>query len=466
MTIDQSLIVSFLTAFNCLLGQEELDGILNAHGPCGRGGVKVTRAQVVVALVCRVMHRVGTLGSHFHRLFGMKVSESTLSERRGNMHWEAFEQILQRALQPRADEATHPKAFYKGLRLVGLDGTKFSATNTPQILDKIPKTKTRRFEAAFAKIQAVVAVELGLHNPIGAVVSYENEGEITLARRLFSSIPSRSLVVVDRAFGCGAFINSLLPTLKESESALLVRVKLNLKSVVKEVLSDGSALVDVPLYVPGTTKKTKESLTVREIRARVKKAGEWVTVRFWTTLLDEHTYPARELLEIYALRWEQEIAFRELKIDMRSTSLLVSQTPETARQEIAALLIAQAILVNARISVAASESSPEEEQEVLRISFSKVLDALRGLWPIIAFGEDIISDLQIRTLVERVIVHLNTQVSSPRRARSCPRKLRQPVSSFPRLLNNSYHNGEPLYEILDPIGHQHESDSKISNTMV
>jgi len=41
---------------------------------------------------------------------------------------------------------------------------------------------------------------------------------------------------------------------------------------------------------------------------------------------------------LYGRRWEQEIFYKELKVDMRSTPCLRSHTPLTAAQEIAALI--------------------------------------------------------------------------------------------------------------------------------
>ena len=42
-----------------------------------------------------------------------------------------FDQLMRAALKPKADPRRHPEAFYKGLRLCGVDGSLFSVTNTP-----------------------------------------------------------------------------------------------------------------------------------------------------------------------------------------------------------------------------------------------------------------------------------------------------------------------------------------------
>lgn len=53
--------------------------------------------------------------------------------------WSVFTAIVAFALKPKAQEEKHPQAFYNGLRLVAVDGTEFSVTNTPQILGPLAK---------------------------------------------------------------------------------------------------------------------------------------------------------------------------------------------------------------------------------------------------------------------------------------------------------------------------------------
>ncbi|MES2569107.1 MAG: hypothetical protein V4710_03515 [Verrucomicrobiota bacterium] len=74
---------------------------------------------------------------------------------------------------------------------------------------------------------------------------------------------------------------------------------------------------------------------MREIRGRVRRPGEkWVEVRFWTSLLDWKQCPANELVALYARRWEQELVYKELKVDMRQAELLKGQTLESKRLSI------------------------------------------------------------------------------------------------------------------------------------
>jgi hypothetical protein len=209
-----------------------------------------------------------------------------------------------------------------------------------------------------------------------------------------------------------------------------------LKRRLLQVYPDGSALVEI-----SSGKKTRQ---VREVLARVQRGGggAFTTVRLWTSLLDWQRYPAQELLALYARRWEQEIFYKELKVDMRSTPYLQSHTPLTAMQEVAALILAYAVLVDYRI-----EAATVGEVGVLRISFLKTLEVVRGLWHFLELSADLLGPDGVRVLVRRALRQIADAAIPKRRQRSCPRALRQPVSSWPRLRKNTYRNGAIEYSV-------------------
>lgn len=76
------------------------------------------------------------------------------------------------------------------------------------------------------------------------------------------------------------------------------------------------------------------------------------TLRLWTTLLDYKRYPADELAGHYATRWESELYYRELKIDVKGDAVLASHTVEAAFQEVAATVLASAIVARMRVEAA------------------------------------------------------------------------------------------------------------------
>jgi len=111
---------------------------------------------------------------------------------------------------------------------------------------------------------------------------------------------------------------------------------------------------------------------------------------------------------------------------------LRSYTPETGRQEIAALLICRAMLADLRLEVAR-----RGDIAVLRVSFPKVLHHGAALWEVFAWGGETLSNPQKQSMVRGMYKSLRRQISGPRRSRSCVRAIRQPVSSWPRKIRNS-----------------------------
>jgi hypothetical protein len=341
--------------------------------------------------------------------------------------------MMSAALKPKANPARHPDAFYHGLRLCGIDGSTFSLTNTPQVKKRMKKARSRRGRAAFPKVGVAVMVELGLHNPLAAALGAQGESEMVLAKRVVASQPEQSLLISDRYYGIPALLVDLPAA---GQRHFLVRVKANLKRRLLEVLPDGSALVEI---ASGEKKRQ-----VRELLARVQrgKGGAFTTVRLWTSLLDWRRYPAQELLAQYGRRWEQEIFYKELKVDMRSMPCLQSHTPLTAMQEIAALILAYAVLVDYRI-----EAAKVGEVGVLRISFLKTFELVQGLWQFLEVSADLLGPDKIRLVVRRTLRQIAEVAIPKRRQRSCPRALRQPVSSWPRLRKNIYQNGPVEYSV-------------------
>lgn len=422
--------------FTELLSVSFVFQLFRKWGPGKRRAFKLKPHQLLMGMVFHAMNGAGTLAEHVSQITGIGMSDSALSQRRSNLGWEIFEAILGVALKPRAQAREHPNAFYAGLRLCGVDGSQFSVANTPQVKKGMRKAKSRRQRAAFAKVGVGVLVELGIHNPIAASIGNQGESEMTLAQKILPHLPEKSLLIADRYYGVAKVIGLFKELHPTGKREFLLRVRSNLKGRVLETYHDGSALIEVESE--GTRTQ------VREIQGRVRVGeGKWSTVRLWTSLLDSKKHPAAVLVALYSRRWEQEGFYRELKVDMRSADLIRSHTPETAAQEIAALLISYALLVEQRLKVAGMG-----EVEVVRISFLKVMETLSGLWRFLEATKGLMTGKQVDKLVSKILQQVADQALSKRRKRSCPRGLRQPVSSWPRITKNTYKNGGPEYRTL------------------
>jgi hypothetical protein len=389
---------------------------------------RVPVAQLLPALTFHVMQHAGTLATHFGQLFDAPLADSSWSDRRTRLPWAIFADLMRRGLRPRATRRQHPDAFWRGYRLVALDGTHFSVTKPPQVRRTVRKARTRRGRAAFAKLASVVWLEVGLHNPLAAAIGRPGQSEWALAQEVVAQVPARALVLADRLYGCGAFVLPLLTACARVGSQCLLRVKVGLQAQPGPRLRDGSRLVTVGPWDRAHRQRV-DTVTVREIRVRVGRPGHRTHVlRLWTSLLDAQRAPALELAQVYARRWEHELYYRELKRQLRKTHVLQSHTVETAAQEIAALILASALLAVERARAAPAGISP------LRVSFPWVLEIVKAMWFTVLVGEHVLTDAQTHQILARAYAVMGACVTPARRARSCPRAVRQPTLKWPRLL--------------------------------
>lgn len=424
----------FPKAFAALLSEACCNRIFTSHGPRGAGSPKLTPWQWIMARVYHELARSGTFSANVKTITRVTISDSALSQRAHSIGWKLIGEILSEVLRPLADIVRHSEAFYRGYRLLAMDGTRFDLRNTPAILAGARKAACPKGtgETAFAHLLGVVLVELGLHQPLAAAFGWQGEGELTLARDLLSRhrLPQRSLLLADRLFGTPIWIWQLRGALEQSGSDLLMRVKSNLKIIRERQLADGSWLVNVNVVDPATRRKLG-TLRLREIHAHIHYVGgaKPLSMRLWTTLFDEARHPAAGLVELYAARWEEELFFRELKSHLHGRdNLLDAQTPETAAQEVLALLLAASLVARQREAVA-----DRADVGLLRVSFAKVLHKTAALCELLALGEDLIDTAALGKWIERILDDLATSaLIQKRKPRSCPRTLRQPVKDWPK----------------------------------
>jgi hypothetical protein len=427
----------FMSLFNQMISVRERKKLAAAYRRTLAGAPPRLRdVDLMAGLVFHVCQSAGVLSEHVYQITGKRISDGSLSERRQTMDWPLWMALVRKSCGPLAQGSQHPGAFYKGWRLIGIDGTTWNVANTPPIKDGTRKTRSRRRSAAFYRLGGAVLYELGLHNPIAAHLGLKGESELALASELWPLLRKDWLLIADRYYGVGKVAGALCRL--DAKPAFLLRIRKNLTVTIIKVLRDGSALIHV------RDPETGQKILLREIRARVRRrSGQWVTIRLWTNLLDDKIHPAQALVQLYAMRWEQETAFKELKIDLKRETLLLSHTLCTAAQEVAALLVAQAIIARARLAAADFGRVP-----VLHISFIKTLQAFRAVWTTFTIIDELLPQPVRHILVYRVLRALVAQQSPPRRPRSCPRAVRQPIHKWPRLLRNTSSSGRFCYKIV------------------
>jgi len=323
----------------------------------------------------RVMRKLaGTLAWAARGVTVTIPSEEALSNARARLGSAPLRLLFEKTAGVLAEPGS-PGAFWRGLRLVSLDGTTLDVQDTGPNWERFggPSTKEpsgKKLRGAFPQVRLLALAECGTRALIAACCGGYRTGEKTLARQLLTGLQAGMLLLADANFAC----YELWRDAAAGGAELLWRAGAQLSLPVDEALADGTYLSR--LKAPRQLRRQGAAdIVVRVIEYRLEDAAGQVTETFAliTTLLDPGAAPARELAELYHSRWEIETAIGAFKTEMKGAGIVLrSKTPDGAEQEIWALLCAyHAIRELICAAAALARADP------LRISFASALDTVR-----------------------------------------------------------------------------------------
>lgn len=334
--------------------------------------------------------------------------------------------LFAQTVRPLAEPDT-PGAFYRGLRLMGIDGTVFNVPDTPSNdLAFGRPTAGERGDGAFPQIRKLSLVELGTHVEVAFALKGSNCGETTMVDGLLRHLTPGMLVLLDRGF----FGYELWKKLVSRGVKVLARVKSNVILKPIQHLSDGSYLAKI--YPSWYDRRIdRNGIVVRVIRykldepARVGHNEEHILI---TNLLEERLYPAMELIPLYHERWEEELTFDEQKThqDPRRPTKpahLRSQTPTGVLQELYALSLAH-FAVRFLMFQAAQQAGLDAD----RLSFTGCFQILKCRLP----ECDGSTPQSFAAWYANLLWEMQQETTDPRRNRINPRVIKQQRrSNFP-----------------------------------
>ena len=257
--------------------------------------------------------------------------------------------------------------FYRGLRLMVIDGSTLDVPDSSQNRDYFGKQNSSRGEMAFPQLRFVALCECGPHAIHSVAIGKYHQGESTLAKSLIKNLMPGMLCLADRLF----FSFHFWKEASASGADLLWRVRNNSVLPREEILSDGSYLSTI--YSSTKDRRHKiNGIKVRIIEYQASKQKENAYV-LMTTLLDEKTFTARELAKLYPQRWEVELMFDEMKTHLKDgKTLLRSQSPEMILQELYGLLLAYRAV---RTMMNTAAQRPQIDSD--RLSFTESFNIIR-----------------------------------------------------------------------------------------
>jgi Insertion element 4 transposase N-terminal/Transposase DDE domain len=264
------------------------------------------------------------------------ADKSAITKARARLGTAPLRELFARVARPLATAETQG-AWYRGRRLVSLDGTTIDLPDSLALEERFGRPGASRGASSFPQLRLLTLVETGTHAIFAIAFERYEVGEVQLAFELLQRLQPGMLCLADRAFV--GF--ELWRTATASGADLLWRMRKNQILPCSERLPDGSYLSR--LYAsPKDRRHDTGGVTVRVIDYRLEDVPDVEPLyRLITTLLDPAEVPAAELAALYHERWASEGAFAELKVSLPGQRLMLrSRRADLAEQELYGLLLA------------------------------------------------------------------------------------------------------------------------------
>lgn len=301
--------------------------------------------------------------------------KSGISQARTRLGEAPVRALYRQAVAPIAQEQSKG-AWYRGWRLVSIDGSTWEVADTPENAAAFGRPGASRGQSAYPQLRFVTLAENGTHVLFGAEVGDYGTGEATLARGVVGHLRPDMLCLADRGYvGFDLWCLAV-----KSGAALLWRVRRNQVLACIERLEDGSYLSK--LY--GSEKDRRQDRNGRAVRVVEYRLtgieGTEEIYRLVTTITDPNKAPAPELAALYHERWEIETALGEVKTHLKGkNTVLRSRTPTLVRQEFFGFLLAH-FAVRSLIH----EAALKVERDPDKLSFLHAVRVIRRKIPLFA----------------------------------------------------------------------------------
>ncbi|MFZ0257576.1 MAG: IS4 family transposase [Gammaproteobacteria bacterium] len=163
--------------------------------------------------------------------------KSGISQARTRLGEEPVRALYRQVATPIADARTKG-AWYRGWRLVSIDGSTWDVADTPENAGEFGRPGASRGKSGYPQLRFVTLVESGTHVLFGAEIGDYGTGETTLARSVVKHLTPDMLCLADRGYvGFELWCQAA-----KTGAALLWRVRRNQVLPCIERLEDGSYL--------------------------------------------------------------------------------------------------------------------------------------------------------------------------------------------------------------------------------
>lgn len=296
------------------------------------------------------------------------AGKSAISQARSRLGVAPFKALWEESVGPIAIKG-QAGCFYKGMRLVCMDGSTLDVPDTAENFDRYGHQQASRGQAAFPQLRFVSLCESGTHAMFAVQMGAYKVSEATLAAGVLPHLRPGMLCLADRFYSTFPLWQKAL----ETGASLLWRARSNATLTVDDVLTDGSYIST--LYPSLKDKRRRQNgVRVRVIEYELEGVENPEPLyRLITNLLDPTQSPAEELAALYPQRWEIEIAFDEFKTHLRGGRVVLrSKTPDLVEQEFYGMLLA-----HWAVRSLMNEAAQQEDIDPDRLSFTHSIRVIR-----------------------------------------------------------------------------------------
>ncbi|MEM4720262.1 MAG: IS4 family transposase [Candidatus Bilamarchaeaceae archaeon] len=298
--------------------------------------------------------------------YGLVAAKSAISKARGRLGADFFKRLFEKIARPIAEKETKG-AWYKNLRLVGVDGSTLDLPDEKRNASEFGYPSSSRGRSAFPQLRFAGMFEIGTRAIFAVQMGKYKDSEKKLAMNLIPSLQKDMLCIADRYYMSFEFCKQVL----KQEANFLFRAKKNSVFKCIKELEDGSYISEI--YPDWTNKRRgTKGIKVRVIEYVLegKNDEKFILV---TSLLNDKFAPALNIIALYHERWEVEIAYDEMKTHLKQPGdTLRSKTPELIIQEFYGYMISHFIIRNV-IHRAALKSGRDPDT----ISFTNTVHVLK-----------------------------------------------------------------------------------------
>jgi Insertion element 4 transposase N-terminal/Transposase DDE domain len=308
-------------------------------------------------------------------------SKSAISQARTRLGDAPVAALYREIVLPIATVGT-PGAWYRGWRVMSLDGTTLDVGDTAKNVDAFgrpPSARGVNATGAFPQVRLVGLLENGTHVLTRMQLGTYRTHERTLAAAALPGLTAEMLCLADRGFLSFALWRAAAAT----GAALVWRAPATVTLPILERYADGSYRSELRWNAAtGETDRTPQPVRVITYTLPSGRTAS-TRYRLVTSVLEPARAPAAELAALYHERWEIESAFDELKTHLRGARrVLRSKTPDLVRQEVWGFLLAhfalRALMHEAALGALPRARDPDA------LSFTHTLQIARRTLPHVA----------------------------------------------------------------------------------